>query len=102
MGQHVAENMRTLKDESPEIYERQFSQYIKNGLDADKIEAMYMDAHAAIRKDPSFTKKEAKTYEAKKRFTRKAFNRKERRERIRQKKAHYLAQLQKELAVVGE
>lgn len=31
----------------------QFSQYIKNGITADRIEGIYEKAHAAIREDPS-------------------------------------------------
>ncbi|VDN11914.1 unnamed protein product [Dibothriocephalus latus] len=101
LGRHVAEYMKALKEENEETYKRQFSAYLKEGITEDKIEAMYLSAHEAIRKDPSPAKAEKKEVK-KQRFTKKRMNQKERRERIRQKKAHYLSQLQKELAVVGE
>ncbi|VDD81745.1 unnamed protein product, partial [Mesocestoides corti] len=101
LGQHVAEYMRSLKEENEEAYKRQFSCYLKHGVTEDSIEAMYQNAHAAIRKDPSYVKAEKKDVKVR-RFNRKKMTIKERRERIRQKKAHYLSQLQTELAVVGE
>lgn len=51
-GQHVAEYMRLLKEEDPEKYLMQFSQYIRNKVDADSIEKMYADAFKAIRANP--------------------------------------------------
>jgi large subunit ribosomal protein L5e len=52
-GGHVSEYMETLKEDDQSSYEKQFSQYIKHGITADKIEDMYKAAHAAIRADPS-------------------------------------------------
>uniref|UniRef100_A0A0V0J537 Large ribosomal subunit protein uL18 n=1 Tax=Schistocephalus solidus TaxID=70667 RepID=A0A0V0J537_SCHSO len=101
LGHHVAEYMKALKEESEDTYKRQFSAYLKEGITEDMIEGMYLSAHEAIRKDPSPSKAEKKEVK-KQRFNRKRMNQKERRERVRQKKAHYLSQLQKELAVVGE
>jgi len=100
LGHHVAEYMRSLK-ENDEAYQRQFSAYLKHEVTEDSIEAMYLAAHDAIRKNPAQIKAPAKEV-TKKRFTRKALNRKERRERVRSKKANYLVELKKELAVVGE
>lgn len=51
-GGHVAEYMNSLKDDS-EAYERQFSRFVKAGITADKLEALYKKAHAEIRKDPA-------------------------------------------------
>merc|ERR1712150_51988 len=59
-GQHVGEYMRQLEEESEDAYKRQFSQFIKNGITADSIEDMYVQAHAAIRADPTPKAKEAK------------------------------------------
>lgn len=53
--------MRQLKEEDPEKYNVQFSQYIKNKIDADGIEAMYKNAHAKIRQNPDPVKKERAT-----------------------------------------
>ena len=51
-GQHVANYMRELMDEDEEKYKKQFSRYIKHGIEADSIEGMYKNAHAAIRANP--------------------------------------------------
>ncbi|BBN16483.1 large subunit ribosomal protein L5e [Marchantia polymorpha subsp. ruderalis] len=54
LGGHVADYMMLLRDEDPDKYDAQFSQYIKQGLEAEDLEPMYTSAHAAIRADPSF------------------------------------------------
>lgn len=36
-GQHVADYMRALEEEDPEAFKRQFSQYIKFGINADQV-----------------------------------------------------------------
>ena len=41
-GQHVANYMRLLKEEDEEGYKRQFSQYIKNGIEADQVSVPVM------------------------------------------------------------
>jgi large subunit ribosomal protein L5e len=61
LGKHVANYMQHLKDEDPEAYERQFSQAIKAGITGDKVEKMYKAAHTAIRANPVFAKKAART-----------------------------------------
>ncbi|KAJ1266848.1 hypothetical protein BS78_07G010500 [Paspalum vaginatum] len=55
-GGHVADYMRILADEEPEKYQAHFSEYIKKGIDADGMEALYKKVHAAIRADPTFAK----------------------------------------------
>ncbi|PAN27085.1 hypothetical protein PAHAL_5G057900 [Panicum hallii] len=71
-GGHVAEYMRTLADEEPEKYQAHFSDYIKKGIEADDMEALYKKVHAAIRADPTMAKstkqppKEHKRYNPKK------------------------------------
>jgi len=49
---HVSEYMKKLEEEDAEAYARQFSKYIKAGIKADDLAAVYTKAHAAIRKDP--------------------------------------------------
>ena len=97
--------MRTLKEENEEAYQRQFSTYIKNGIDADGIEEMYQKAHEAIRKNPMPPKKAvtSKPYKDSKpkRHNKRKLTLKERRERVRAKKARYLLEIQKELTAVG-
>uniref|UniRef100_A0ACD5UX65 Uncharacterized protein n=1 Tax=Avena sativa TaxID=4498 RepID=A0ACD5UX65_AVESA len=55
-GGHVADYMRSLAEEEPEKYQSHFSDYIKRGIDADGMEAMYKNVHAAIRADPTMAK----------------------------------------------
>lgn len=64
-GGHVADYMRHLLEEDPEAYDRQFSRYKKEGINADDLEEIYKKAHDAIRADPSFTKKERTPVERK-------------------------------------
>ena len=51
-GGHVAEYMETLADDDEERYKGQFQQYIDDDLEADGLEDLYTEAHAAIREDP--------------------------------------------------
>ncbi|KAI2623778.1 putative 60S ribosomal protein L5 [Xylaria nigripes] len=51
-GGHVAEYMETLADDDEERYKGQFGQYIEDDLEADGLEELYTEAHAAIRADP--------------------------------------------------
>jgi large subunit ribosomal protein L5e len=98
MGQHVAEYMRQLEENDPDAYKRQFSQYIKAGLTADKMETMYKNAHAAIRADPSHTAKEKKAEPAKKkRWNRAKLTLAERKNRVAQKKASYIKKIESEV-----
>merc|ERR1712137_259635 len=59
-GHHVTEYMEMLQEEDPTKYEAHFSTFIKEGIDADKMEDMYTEAHAKIREDPDGEKKAAK------------------------------------------
>merc|ERR1740120_567166 len=52
-GNHVKEYMEMLQEEDPTKYEAHFSKFIAEGIDADKMEDMYTDAHAKIREDPT-------------------------------------------------
>lgn len=88
-GQHVADYMRKLSEDDEEAYKRQFSHYIKCGVQADAVEAMYKKAHAAIRADP-LAKAPAKKEVAHKRFNRKKMSRQQKNDRVAQKKAAFL------------
>jgi hypothetical protein len=48
--------IQTLADEEPEKYQAHFSDYIKKGIEADDMEALYKKVHAAIRADPTMAK----------------------------------------------
>ncbi|KAJ1762845.1 60S ribosomal protein L5 [Coemansia sp. RSA 1591] len=83
-GGHVAEYMRSLKEEDEERYNSQFSRFIKAGVAADDLEDMYAAAHKAIRADPSFKPTEKKV-DAKPRRLQTPLNAKQRKDRVRQK-----------------
>lgn len=51
-GGHVAEYMETLADDDEERYKSQFVKYIEADIEADGLEELYTEAHAAIREDP--------------------------------------------------
>jgi len=55
-GGHIAAYMNTLTEDEPEKYQTHFSEYIKRGIEADNIEALYKKVHAAIRANPVPTK----------------------------------------------
>jgi large subunit ribosomal protein L5e len=51
-GGHVAEYMETLADDDEERYRSQFQKYIDDDVEAEGLEDLYTEAHAAIREDP--------------------------------------------------
>ncbi|KAJ1326716.1 large subunit ribosomal protein L5e [Microdochium nivale] len=51
-GGHVAEYMETLADDDEERYKSQFQKYLDDDVEADGLEELYTEAHAAIREDP--------------------------------------------------
>ncbi|VDL70812.1 unnamed protein product [Nippostrongylus brasiliensis] len=86
-GKHVAEYMRTLKEEDEDAYKRQFSKFIANGVTADNLEEMYKKGHEAIRANPDHKPKPAKKSGEQKRFTAKKITLEKRRQRVEEKKA---------------
>lgn len=60
LGRHVSNYQKSLQEEDPEAYEKQFSKCIKVGLVGEKLEKIYKAAHTAIRADPTFQKKAAR------------------------------------------
>uniref|UniRef100_A0A1B6C7B9 Large ribosomal subunit protein uL18 n=1 Tax=Clastoptera arizonana TaxID=38151 RepID=A0A1B6C7B9_9HEMI len=94
-GQHVADYMRQLAEDDDEAYRKQFSRYIKNGINADSMEGVYKAAHTAIRSDPSkLEKKPAEKPATKKRWNRAKLTLSERKNRIAHKKASYLKKVE--------
>jgi len=51
-GGHVGDYMKSLKDDDPTRYQKQFAHYIKNGVNPGDLEAKWTKVHAAIRADP--------------------------------------------------
>ncbi|KAL0850407.1 hypothetical protein ABMA28_012221 [Loxostege sticticalis] len=94
-GLHVAEYMRNLEQEDEDSFKRQFSKYIKVGVNADAVETLYKKAHELIRADPSYKKKEEKKDPAKqKRWNKRKLTLAERKNRIKQKKESFIKKLQ--------
>jgi large subunit ribosomal protein L5e len=89
MGAHVADYMRSLKDEDEDAYKRQFSKFITAGLTADGLEGMYKAAHAAIRKNPEVQAPKEKKVE-KKRWTAKRRSLPERKNHVKNTKAYLM------------
>ncbi|VDM70774.1 unnamed protein product, partial [Strongylus vulgaris] len=85
-GKHVADYMRKLKEEDPEAYNRQFSQFIANGVEADDLETMYKNAHEAIRKNPDHIAKPKKQIGKPKDYHTYKISLSERKKRIEEKK----------------
>jgi len=87
-GGHVSDYMKKMQGEDATKYAAHFSQYIKHGITADKMEATWKKVHAAIRADPVYKKSEQKGKE-KKPLKRKArLNLAQRKDRVKQKMAH--------------
>jgi len=91
-GGHVADYMRYLQEDDDDKHKRQFSQYLKEDLGPDDMEELYREAHKKIRADPVFvptTKKVPVAGEKVKQYRRQKMNLKQRRDRVRQKKASH-------------
>lgn len=96
LGGHVAEYMEELQEDDEEAFKRQFASYLAEGLTADDIEDMYKEAHAKIRENPVAELKEKWTAEQKaaaKKYKMQPRNLKQRRDRVKQKKASFLKKL---------
>lgn len=95
LGQHVAQYMKALQGDDEDAYKRQFSKYIAAGITPDSIEAMYKKAHAEIKKDPEAKSKSKPKPEGykQKRWTKKALNKSQRMDRVKQKKESFLKKL---------
>ena len=98
VGGHVAEYMEELADDDEERFQQIFKTYVDDGIEADAIEDIYSEAHAAIRADPSpkLTEKNVEAFkaESKKYKTAKLTNA-ERKERIAKKIAIFRETQQK-------
>jgi len=88
-GGHVADYMRHLQESDAERYQKQFSEYIKNGIKPDDMENLYISVHKAIRKDPSAKKSEKPKVEKPKRWNLAKRSLAQRKARVAQKKASH-------------
>ncbi|KAK3593731.1 hypothetical protein CHS0354_013629 [Potamilus streckersoni] len=92
-GKHVAQYMEKLQEEDEDLFKKQFSQYVKNGIESGKVEEMYKKAHSAIRADPVMKNKPKREVKVK-RWNRARMSLEQRNDRIKQKKAAYLKKLE--------
>ncbi|XP_023320318.1 60S ribosomal protein L5 [Eurytemora carolleeae] len=92
-GLHVAEYMKHLQEEEEETYKKQFSRFIKNGINANNIEEMYKKAHAAIRANPTH-KAPVKKSITKKRHNAKKIGLAARKAKIAKAKEEFLSQIE--------
>lgn len=82
---HVADYMKKLKESDPDAFQRQFADYIKAGIQPEKLESLWTATHAAIRKDPKRIVKEKKDIPPRPKFKKpQKKNLKERKNRVKQ------------------
>jgi large subunit ribosomal protein L5e len=93
-GGNVAEYMDKLKEDDEEAYGKQFSQYVKNGVDSESLEAMYEKAHDAIRANPGHAKVVNAKASEKKQWGKTKLSLAGRKDKIKQKKASFLHALE--------
>jgi len=92
-GGHVSDYMKQLQEEDDDKYKRQFGKYIAAGITSESLEDVYKSAHEQIRADPTFKpteKKSAEEYSKLKKFHKQPLNRKQRADRVKQKKASFM------------
>lgn len=97
-GTHVADYMRSLEEEDKILFQKQFAVYLKNGLDADKLEDMYAAAHKKIRENPVRPAGEKKKHNTVIKGRRQAMSRQQRQDRVKQK----IASFERTLAAADE
>ncbi|KHN36791.1 60S ribosomal protein L5 [Glycine soja] len=71
-----------LAEDEPEKYQSHFSEYIKRGIEADGIEALYKKVHAAIRADPTLKKSDKQPPKEHKRYNMKKLTYEERKAKL--------------------
>ncbi|KAJ3133554.1 60S ribosomal protein L5 [Physocladia obscura] len=95
VGGHVSEYMAELEEDDEDSYKRQFAKYIEEEISPDDFEELYEKAHEAIRENPERIIKEHEyddeAKEKLKKFKTQRRNLKQRVDRIKQKKASWLA-----------
>ena len=69
-------------EDEPEKYQSHFSEYIKKGIEADNMEALYKKVHAAIRANPTAKKSEKEPPKQHKRFNLKKLTYEERKAKL--------------------
>merc|ERR1712019_9282 len=94
-GKNIGSYMDSLKEEDDAAFQRQFSKYIKEGINSENIEEMYSKCHAAIREDPSCKEKAKEAFKGK-RWNRKKMSLAQRKDSVAQKKAAFLKKMEED------
>jgi len=93
-GGHVADYMKLIQEEQPSKYEKQFSAYIKAGVEPDHLQELWSKVHKNIRAKPVVPeaqkkKKSAPAGGVQKRFHRAKKSLAQRQDTVKQKKAAF-------------
>jgi len=94
-GKHVSDYMEHLQGEDEALYQKQFSRFIKLGINHASVEGMYKKAHASIRADPEAKAKPEKTVK-KKRWNLRKLSKAQREARVKQRKIAFIKKLDEE------
>eukprot|EP00916_Digyalum_oweni_P019885 GHVL01033266.1.p1 GENE.GHVL01033266.1~~GHVL01033266.1.p1 ORF type:complete len:298 (+),score=14.42 GHVL01033266.1:79-972(+) len=94
-GKHVSDYMEHLQGEDEALYQKQFSRFIKLGINHASVGGMYKKAHAAIRADPEAKTKPEKTVQ-KKRWNLRKLSKAQREARVKQRKIAFIKKLDEE------
>jgi len=84
-GGHVAEYMKSMREENPSKFQKQFSDYTKSNIKPDELESKWVAVHKAIRASPAHVKKESKKKGEKKRHNPKRLTLEQRKKRAADK-----------------
>jgi len=87
-GGNIQDYMEALKEEDDDAYAKQFSQYIKRGIEPGQLQEMYEKVHENIRADPAYNKVENNNKSVD--YSKKKKSLSQRLDRIRQKKASFI------------
>jgi len=87
---HVKEYMEHLQEQDEDMYKKQFAHYVKNDIDADAVEEMVENLHAAIRENPD-RKPVAKKEVTKVRYAKSRMSKEQRYAKVQQRKSAFLA-----------
>lgn len=93
-GGHVADYMKSLREDNAPKYQKQFSDYINAGIKPEELEAKWAAVHKAIRANPSFVKSTKAKPEKQKRFGKLKLTLAERKNKVQQKMASIKARAQ--------
>jgi large subunit ribosomal protein L5e len=89
---HVADYMKSLRDDNAAKYKTHFSEYVKHNIKPEELEAKWAAVHKNIRAKPAFTKSTKPKPATQKRFGAKKLTLAERKNRIKEKFATLKAQ----------